>query len=137
VCFVGVDPTLLVRLGSPDRLRPSDILCVAPNALKIAIFRPTTEFLWKNRATGSSGPLKLPRSHKNLAIENWLTEDAAEAKLHVLHVFELDLINKNCIHHFKSKSSLKSHFRPRLDEKKWKMLHFGRKLGTNSPADGR
>ena len=28
VCFVGVDPTLLVRLGSPDRLRPSDILVV-------------------------------------------------------------------------------------------------------------
>jgi hypothetical protein len=29
VCFVGVYPTLIVRLGSPDRLSPSDILCCA------------------------------------------------------------------------------------------------------------
>jgi hypothetical protein len=26
VCFVEIDPTLLVRLGTPDRFRPNDIL---------------------------------------------------------------------------------------------------------------
>jgi hypothetical protein len=39
-----------------------------------------------------------------------------ELKLHFLHVSELDVVDNNCDHHFRSKFGLKSQFWPRPDK---------------------
>ena len=44
VCFVRADPTLLVRLGTPDRPRPSDILCCADEATTTTNISDLLEF---------------------------------------------------------------------------------------------